>query len=191
VSEDGQYSVEFTLNGCAPEFALWSFVDLGYLTYYTTYALATGAIKGEIGETFKAGRMGSYTIEKDGVRLLVMGTVKGGGLAWLAAPARLLTLILSDVVGDQLDVIASGPTAPDRSTFAGAWQILQRYQLLEQVPASVKDYLQRGLQNELPETAKTDDPAFSRVQNVIIGSNLQAAQAALTQAQQETGTESL
>jgi hypothetical protein len=67
VSEDGQYSVEFTLNGCAPEFALWSFVDLGYLTYYTTYALATGAIKGEIGETFKAGRMGSYTIEKDGV----------------------------------------------------------------------------------------------------------------------------
>jgi len=60
--------VEFTLNGCAPEFALWSFVDLGYLTYYTTYLLATGAIKGEVGERFEAGRMGTYTIQKDPTR---------------------------------------------------------------------------------------------------------------------------
>jgi rhamnose transport system substrate-binding protein len=60
--------VEFTLNGCAPEFALWSFVDLGYLTYYTTYLVATGAIQGEVGERFDAGRMGSYTIEKDPTR---------------------------------------------------------------------------------------------------------------------------
>ncbi len=60
--------VEFTLNGCAPEFALWSFTDLGYLTYYVTYLLATGAIKGEVGERFEAGRMGTYTIEKDPTR---------------------------------------------------------------------------------------------------------------------------
>ncbi|HLB49855.1 MAG TPA: substrate-binding domain-containing protein, partial [Anaerolineales bacterium] len=60
--------VSYTLNGCAPEFALWSFVDLGYLTYYTSYLLATGAIKGEVGETFEAGRMGTYTIEKDPTR---------------------------------------------------------------------------------------------------------------------------
>ena len=60
--------VEFTMNGCAPEFALWSFVDLGYLTYYATYALATGAIQGVEGETFTAGRMGTYTIEKDPTR---------------------------------------------------------------------------------------------------------------------------
>jgi rhamnose transport system substrate-binding protein len=60
--------VEFTLNGCAPEFALWSFVDLGYLTYYTSYMLATGALKGEEGETFNAGRMGTYAIEKDPTR---------------------------------------------------------------------------------------------------------------------------
>ena len=60
--------VSYTLNGCAPQFALWSFVDLGYLTYYTTYLLATGAIKGEVGETFEAGRMGTYTIEKDPTR---------------------------------------------------------------------------------------------------------------------------
>ena len=60
--------VSYTLNGCAPEFALWSFVDLGYLTYYTTYLLATEAIKGEEGETFEAGRMGTYTIERDPTR---------------------------------------------------------------------------------------------------------------------------
>jgi rhamnose transport system substrate-binding protein len=56
------------LNGCAPKFALWSFVDLGYLTYYTTYMLATGAIQGVEGEQFNAGRMGTYTIEKDPTR---------------------------------------------------------------------------------------------------------------------------
>jgi len=60
--------VSYTLNGCAPQFALWSFVDLGYLTYYATYALATGAITGEVGERFEAGRMGTYTIEKDPTR---------------------------------------------------------------------------------------------------------------------------
>ncbi|MEN8171823.1 MAG: substrate-binding domain-containing protein [Chloroflexota bacterium] len=60
--------VSYTVNGCAPEFALWSFVDLGYLTYYTTYMLATGDIQGVEGETFEAGRMGTYTIEKDPTR---------------------------------------------------------------------------------------------------------------------------
>ncbi|MBZ0287674.1 MAG: substrate-binding domain-containing protein [Anaerolineae bacterium] len=58
----------YTENGCAPEFALWSFVDLGYLTYYVSYLLATGAIEGVEGETFVAGRMGEYTIEKDPTR---------------------------------------------------------------------------------------------------------------------------
>jgi len=68
--------VEYTMNGCAPEFALWSFVDLGYLTYYTSYMLATGAIQGVEGETYTAGRMGDFTIEKDpnrevGLRVLM------------------------------------------------------------------------------------------------------------------------
>jgi rhamnose transport system substrate-binding protein len=58
----------YTKNGCAPEFALWSFVDLGYLTYYTAYMLATGAIKAEAGQSFKAGRLGPYTITKDPTR---------------------------------------------------------------------------------------------------------------------------
>lgn len=60
--------VSYTMNGCAPEFALWSFIDLGYLTYYTSYMLATGDIQGVEGETFEAGRMGTYTIEKDPTR---------------------------------------------------------------------------------------------------------------------------
>jgi rhamnose transport system substrate-binding protein len=60
--------VSYVKNGCAPEFALWSFVDLGYLTYYATYLLATGAIQGKEGEQFEAGRMGKYTIEKDPTR---------------------------------------------------------------------------------------------------------------------------
>jgi rhamnose transport system substrate-binding protein len=60
--------VSYTLNGCAPEFALWSFVDLGYLTYYTAYLLATGAIEAEEGATFEAGRMGTYTITADPTR---------------------------------------------------------------------------------------------------------------------------
>ena len=58
----------YTMNGCAPQFALWSFVDLGYLTYYTAYSLASGALKAEAGASFKAGRMGAYTITKDPTR---------------------------------------------------------------------------------------------------------------------------
>ncbi len=71
--------VEYTLNGCAPEFALWSFVDLGYTTYYVSYLIGTGALQGEVGETFTAGRMGDYTIEEDptrpgvGAKRIVMG----------------------------------------------------------------------------------------------------------------------
>ncbi len=60
--------VSYTMNGCAPEFALWSFVDLGYLTYYTSYLIATGQIAGEVGDKFEAGRMGTFTIEKDPTR---------------------------------------------------------------------------------------------------------------------------
>ena len=69
--------VSYTMNGCAPEFALWDFRDLGYLTYFTAYGLATGQLKGEIGETFTAGRMGDYAIEADpgreGAKRILMG----------------------------------------------------------------------------------------------------------------------
>ena len=67
----------YTKNGCAPEFALWSFVDLGYVSYYASYMIATGAIKGVEGETFEAGRMGTYTIEKDPTRANGLRIVMG------------------------------------------------------------------------------------------------------------------
>jgi hydroxypyruvate reductase len=103
--------------------------------------------------------------------------VKGGGLARAAFPARVLSLILSDVVGNPLEVIASGPTAPDPSTRADALGVLQKYALSDQVPDSVLAALERT-----PETPKPGERCFERVENVLIGSNALAAQAALAQA---------
>ena len=67
----------YTKNGCAPEFALWSFIDLGYLTYYTAYMLATDALKAEEGAKFKAARMGEFTITKDPTRAKGLRTIEG------------------------------------------------------------------------------------------------------------------
>jgi hydroxypyruvate reductase len=104
--------------------------------------------------------------------------LKGGQLARLACPATLITLVLSDVVGDSLDVIASGPTVPDTSTFADCLEILQRYDLREQVPAAIRRRLEAGVAGSIPETPKPTDPAFERTQTVIVGRNLQALEAA-------------
>ncbi|MEJ5202282.1 MAG: glycerate kinase [Anaerolineales bacterium] len=104
--------------------------------------------------------------------------VKGGGLARRTAPARLCTLILSDVVGDPLDVIASGPTIPDASTFQDAWQVLESFSLLDEIPPGICAYLKRGLQGKAAETLKPGDPLFQSVQNVLVASNIKAAKAA-------------
>jgi hydroxypyruvate reductase len=104
--------------------------------------------------------------------------IKGGGLARLAAPARVASLILSDVVGNPLDVIASGPTVPDPSTFADAWRIVERYRLAERIPAGVRAALEAGRDGRLPESLKPGDPIFRGVQHVLVGSNPQAARAA-------------
>jgi hydroxypyruvate reductase len=100
--------------------------------------------------------------------------IKGGNLARLAAPADVITLILSDVVGDSLDVIASGPTVPDTTTVTDAREVLERYDI--------------GRDDEafsfLQETPKPGDTVFEHVQHVLIGSNRQAARAAVTEARQ-------
>jgi hydroxypyruvate reductase len=105
--------------------------------------------------------------------------VKGGGLVRLAAPAPVVTLVLSDVVGNPLDAIASGPTVPDTSTWAEARAVFDRFALWDQVPSGVAERLRA----DLPETPKPGDPLFVRTQTVVVGSNLLACQAAASEAE--------
>ncbi len=112
-----------------------------------------------------------------------LSRVKGGRLAGLAVPAPVLSLILSDVIGDILDVIASGPTAPDGSTYAAALAILEKYDLLSKVPVAVRSLLDEGQAGEREETPKPGDPLFSRVENIIVGNNSVAVEAARVKAE--------
>ncbi len=96
---------------------------------------------------------------------------KGGQLAKSTYPATLITLLLSDVVGDPLDVIASGPTVPDPTTFEDAINILKKYNIWNAVPDSVRILLSRGVRGLSQETPKSDDPYLKRVYNFIIGNN--------------------
>jgi glycerate 2-kinase len=113
-----------------------------------------------------------------------LSRIKGGQLARLAAPAAVEALLLSDVVGDDLDVIGSGPTAPDASTFADALAILQKYALLERVPHSVRERIERGVAGELPETPKPGDALFRGVRNVLVGNSRLALDAAARRARE-------
>ena len=107
-----------------------------------------------------------------------VSTLKGGQLARAAAPARVEALLLSDVNGDPLDVIASGPTAPDDSTFAEAMRILDRFDIRDQVAPSIVTRLQQGIEGKIAETPKPGDPLFERVRNRIIGNNTVVVDAA-------------
>lgn len=111
-----------------------------------------------------------------------LSSLKGGRLAALAHPATVLTMLLSDVIGDALDVIGSGPTAPDTSTFGDAVEVLRGLGLLFRVPRSVREYLEAGARGEVAETPKPGDPVFESVHNVIVGSNRLALEAAAEQA---------
>jgi glycerate 2-kinase len=100
-----------------------------------------------------------------------ISAVKGGKLAKASYPGTLVTLILSDVIGDDLDVIASGPTVPDRSTYADCMEIINKYDLIDKVPPIVSTYIKRGCSGIEPETPKPGDPIFDKTQAVIIGSS--------------------
>lgn len=103
-----------------------------------------------------------------------LSAIKGGQLARLAAPAHVLSLILSDVVGDDPGVIGSGPTAPDASTFADALAVLEKYEIRDRVPARVRERVKNGAQ----ETPKPGDPLFDNVENIIVGSNQKSLESA-------------
>ena len=109
-------------------------------------------------------------------------SVKGGQLARAAAPATLLTLALSDVIGSPLDVIASGPTVPDESSWADAWAIVERYGLAAALPEAVVARLQAGLRGGLADTPKPGDPAFAGSRTLVIADNRTAADAAKAKA---------
>ncbi|OQB27269.1 MAG: putative hydroxypyruvate reductase [Chloroflexi bacterium ADurb.Bin180] len=110
--------------------------------------------------------------------------LKGGQLARLASPATVIALILSDVIGSPLDVIASGPTSPDESTYVDALSVLRKYDLIATAPPSIVRHLERGAAGKVAETPKRGDRAFERVQNWIIASNEQAAEAAVAKARE-------
>ena len=108
--------------------------------------------------------------------------LKGGRLAQLATPATLVSLILSDVVGDSLEDVASGPTVADPSAYADCLATIRRYSLQEKIPPAVLDLLARGARGELEETPKPGSPVFRTVRNFIVGSNRTALAAAKKQA---------
>jgi hydroxypyruvate reductase len=114
-----------------------------------------------------------------------LSRLKGGGLARAAAPARVVCLALSDVVGDDLSTIASGPTVPDPTTYGDALRILATRGVLEKSPASVRAQLEAGARGAIPETPKPGDGLFARVATRVVGSNRLSVQAASREARRQ------
>jgi len=112
-----------------------------------------------------------------------LSRVKGGQLAAAATPAKIVSLMLSDVVGDDLDVIASGPTVPDSSTFQDCMNIINKYTIEKKLPAAVVSRIQAGFSGQIPETPKNGNQAFQNTQNLIIASNIESITAAKQKAE--------
>ncbi len=111
-----------------------------------------------------------------------ISTVKGGRFIKLLYPATSLNLILSDVIGDRLDAIASGLTVPDASTFGEALAILQKYAIAEKLPPAVRRAIELGADGAIPETPKAGDPSFNRTHNLLIGTLVNSLMAAAEEA---------
>ena len=111
-----------------------------------------------------------------------LSRAKGGRLAQMAYPATVASLILSDVVGDDLDIIASGPTVPDPSTFQDAHKILHNYDIWDQLTSSVHDHMVQGSAGQLEDTPESGDPIFEKCSQELVGTNLQALKAAANEA---------
>jgi len=111
--------------------------------------------------------------------------VKGGGLLRVCRSKHMLAFLLSDVIGNRLEDIASGPTAADPSTFQDAWAIVEKYRIQESVPGSILRHLELGCQGKMPETVKPSEAVTHNIQNIILADNRSAAEAAVKQAGQE------
>jgi hydroxypyruvate reductase len=111
-----------------------------------------------------------------------LSRLKGGQLARAAHPASVVALLLSDVIGDPLDVIASGPTAPDPTTYDDALAVLDRFGLRARVPAAVRTHLEGGARGEVEDTPKPGDPVLAGVTNLVIGNNGLVVDAAVEEA---------
>ncbi len=122
-------------------------------------------------------RCGADIIEINSIRKHLSG-IKGGQLARAAYPATVLTLIVSDVIGDRLDTIASGPTVPDETTFSDAAYVFEKYNLWDKIPIVVSERIKSGLSNEIVDTPKKGDEVFENVYNYIVVSNIHALKAA-------------
>src|SRR3989454_7844730 len=123
-----------------------------------------------------------------------LSQVKGGRLAVRLYPATVLSLIISDVVGDKLEAIASGPTAPDPTTYYDAKQVLQKYHLWPRIPNRARRVITDGLAGSIPDTPKKENKAFKQVHNLIVGNNREscfAAAEAMTKAGYKTQTLSI
>ncbi len=131
--------------------------------------------------TQKLLRCGASIDEINCIRKHISST-KGGQMARSAFPATTVNLMLSDVVGDRMDVIASGPFVPDMSSFADARSIIEKYNLID-IPESIKNHLKAGLEGKIKDTPKEGDRVFDRVYNLVIGSNILALEAAEEEAQ--------
>jgi glycerate 2-kinase len=129
-------------------------------------------------KTTKALLQSGATIQEVNAVRKHISKIKGGRLAQVAAPAQLIALILSDVIDDSTEAIASGPTAPDSSTYADCLRIIDRYDKLREIPPAVIDVLDRGAKGEIAETPKPSDKVFDTVQNIIVGNNRAAVAAA-------------
>lgn len=125
---------------------------------------------------------GASIHEINTVRKHISG-IKGGQLARRAYPSRMVTMVLSDVIGDDLDVIASGLTVPDGSSFTEAMKVLRKYRLTDKVPAAILKHIEKGVAGEVPETPKPGDPIFDITTNIIVGNNFQALKAAKEEAE--------
>jgi len=112
-----------------------------------------------------------------------LSKVKGGQLARHIWPASAVSIIISDVIGDPPDIIASGPAVPDNSTFADALAVLEKYQLINEIPSGLLDYINDGVQGIRSDTPKPGDEIFSKTVTFLAGSNRSALQAAKIEAE--------